>query len=413
MKKIRLLAPILLILTGLTSGITLPATANAIPAYCFTSDMSYNITSGSACSGPVTIPTWVTSIGANSFMNNANITSLTFAARTTQPLSIGYAAFANAVNLRGHLEFPSTTTAIGQYAFYETNLRCYTNLSSVVITTQNLDNTKQVPECGPYTVTYDSGGGTGTLPTQSSVMADETFTVAFDVDTSSSLYSVTQPGYTFLYWSDGLNTYYPNDPYTMSVWNVTLTAIWSEDPPMGPSFYDVYFEANDGNFPSDNSTEKIVSVEGGMDALSSAPTQPTRSGYDFAGWSSDESTVDTAYYVSGNLYLYALWTRIAGGQVTVSSISFATSPAIYQQSNLITAPVGESAVVGWVGFFQNGRSIPKCTKVSVNTSTRIATCSWKPANIGTVSIAAVFTPKSGSYTSSSKKTTSVRVVRRS
>ena len=327
-KSSRSLVSVFLTLFALLGSLTFAAPAQAHPAGpCYFLDIDMKITGNSYCSGALVIPKEVTGIGDNAFQNNLNITSLTFEARTTEPLTIGYSAFANASNLRGHLVFPATTTAVLQYAFYGTNLRCYTNLSTVTITTENLDNTKQVPECGPYTVTYDLGGGSGTAPTQASGETDSTFSVASDTD-------IYNAGYTFVKWHDWVGDWNPTDTYTIGVENVTLTAVWSEN----------------------------------------APT---------------------------------------GGQATISSIAIATTPAVYQQSNLITVTVGETGVTGRVGFFQNGRSIPKCTKVVVNTSSRIATCAWKPANLGSATISAIFTPKSNSYTASAKKTTSVRVSPRS
>ena len=395
---------VFLTLFALLGGLTFAAPAQAISAGpCYDVDPDMNITSGFYCSGDITIAKEVVSIGAEAFKNNTNIYSLTFEERTTEPLSIGYAAFAYAGNLGGHLVFPVTTTFVGQYAFYFTSIRCYTNLSTVTITTENLDNYRQVPECGPYAVTYDLGGGTGTAPTQASGEIDATFIVASDVDISYS-------GYTFSRWNDGSADYYPTDLFTIGAQNVTLTAIWNEDEPSGPIISDLFFDALGGSFPFIDGNPSLIRLQllDGYDFLSTPPSPPTRSGYEFGGWSLDQSTVITELIGPISTTLYALWTiEPVGGQVTVSSIAFATTPAVYQQSNLITVTVGETGVAGWVGFFQNGRSIPKCTKVLVRSL--VATCAWKPANLGSVNIAAIFTPKSLSYTASARKTASVRV----
>ena len=68
-------------------------------------------------------------------------------------------------------------------------------------------------------VTYANGGGTGSVPTQSSLAANSTFIVA----ASSLSYS----GYAFSGWTDGVNTYRPGATYTIGSTNVTLTAVWN------------------------------------------------------------------------------------------------------------------------------------------------------------------------------------------
>ncbi|MGN1240302.1 MAG: InlB B-repeat-containing protein, partial [Paludibacteraceae bacterium] len=74
-----------------------------------------------------------------------------------------------------------------------------------------------------YTVTYDLNGGSGNTPTQASLCAGETFTVA-------SAEGITKAGYTFAGWSDGTNTYAAAETYTMGSADITLTAVWEETP---------------------------------------------------------------------------------------------------------------------------------------------------------------------------------------
>ena len=73
-----------------------------------------------------------------------------------------------------------------------------------------------------YSVTYDLGGGDGTLPTQGPLMQGATFDIA-----SSAGLSWT--GYTFSYWSDGTSHYAPGSRYTMGQSPVSLTAVWSRN----------------------------------------------------------------------------------------------------------------------------------------------------------------------------------------
>jgi outer membrane protein OmpA-like peptidoglycan-associated protein len=74
-----------------------------------------------------------------------------------------------------------------------------------------------------YPVTYLPGGGTGTPPTQASLNAGATFTVA-------SASSLTYTGETFTGWSDGTTVYQPGATYTMPAAPVTLTAQWTPLP---------------------------------------------------------------------------------------------------------------------------------------------------------------------------------------
>ena len=74
-----------------------------------------------------------------------------------------------------------------------------------------------------YTVTYNLNGGSGNTPTQASLCAGETFTVASADD-------ITKTGYTFAGWNDGKNTYAACATYTMGSADIILTAVWEETP---------------------------------------------------------------------------------------------------------------------------------------------------------------------------------------
>jgi len=67
-------------------------------------------------------------------------------------------------------------------------------------------------------VTYDGAGGTGSVPTQTPVAQGSSFSVAAN--------GLTRPGYNFVGWSDGNETYPPGSSYTMGPSPLTLTAVW-------------------------------------------------------------------------------------------------------------------------------------------------------------------------------------------
>lgn len=142
------------------------------------------------------------------------------------------------------------------------------------------------------TVTYALAGGSSTLPTQSAVQDGLTFTVAN---------TPVRFGYTFTGWHDGTNTYSQGDTYTVGSSNVTLTATWSADT------LNVTWDSNGGSSISGTTT-----VTAGI--IASAPTNPTKSGYNFDGWFQEAGLNTEAVFpnfVHGkgeNFTLYAKWT---------------------------------------------------------------------------------------------------------
>jgi uncharacterized repeat protein (TIGR02543 family) len=71
-----------------------------------------------------------------------------------------------------------------------------------------------------YKVTYNLGGGVGTLPSHANVNLTDAFTVSTEVDP-------TWLAHTFAGWSDGTNSYTKIATYTTGSSNITLTAIWT------------------------------------------------------------------------------------------------------------------------------------------------------------------------------------------
>lgn len=72
-----------------------------------------------------------------------------------------------------------------------------------------------------YSVLYSVGIGTGTPPTDDTVRyTGETFVV------QSAATPLVKTGFTFIGWSDGVNTYLPNSTYTVRNSSVSLTAQW-------------------------------------------------------------------------------------------------------------------------------------------------------------------------------------------
>ena len=121
-----------------------------------------------------------------------------------------------------------------------------------------------------HSVTYDANGGSGTVPTQADVEETGTFTVAAGT-------GLSKEHYTFAGWSDGVNTYQPGTTYTMGTVNITLTAHWTANK------YAVTFDGNDADVWT---TEVIDETYGSAYVL--PVNVPTKVGYHFVGWFTEE-----------------------------------------------------------------------------------------------------------------------------
>ena len=108
----------------------------------------------------------------------------------------------------------------------------------------------------------------------------------------------TRAGYTFAGWN-------PAVPATMPLGGAALTAQWTTNQ------YTITFDSAGGS--------AVTSITQAYGTAVSAPTAPTRDGYTFGGWYTDNGTFLNAYTFSTmpavNTTLYAKWT--ARGKVSV------------------------------------------------------------------------------------------------
>ncbi|WDL95644.1 InlB B-repeat-containing protein [Alicyclobacillus sp. ALC3] len=137
-----------------------------------------------------------------------------------------------------------------------------------------------------YTVSFNSNGGT-------SVSSES---VAYD-STATAPANPTKTGYEFQGWYTDSTLQNQFSFTTAITGNITLYAKWT------PQQYAVNFDSNGG------SQVQYELVPYGTDAT--APTNPTKTGYVFAGWYTD-ATLQTAFSfttpITGSLTLYAKWT---------------------------------------------------------------------------------------------------------
>ena len=133
-----------------------------------------------------------------------------------------------------------------------------------------------------YSVTYNLGGASGTLPLQSSLTINQSFPVAA---------TPIRAGYIFNGWNNGSETYTSGSTYVIASSNVTLTAQWAA------ISYAVTFDLGGGvgTLP----TQANGSI-GSTFALPSAGSNPTKLAHTFTGWSDG-----SALYAAGSTYTFS------------------------------------------------------------------------------------------------------------
>ena len=107
----------------------------------------------------------------------------------------------------------------------------------------------------------------------------------------------TKTGYTFAGWFVGTTEY---DFETAVTAPVVLTAKWTINT------YTVTFNANGGSTVANATADYNTAV--------TAPTAPTKAGYEFAGWYADEALTTAWNFTEGKITadttLYAKWTEV-------------------------------------------------------------------------------------------------------
>ena len=146
------------------------------------------------------------------------------------------------------------------------------------------------------TITFDKNdeSATGTMPNQT-----ESTNTALDPE------NFTLTNYTFSGWATeaggGGTTYADGANYNFPVDGAdTLYAQWTA------STYTITYDANDGTLGGGEDTSYTYG-----DAAITAPTDPTRTGYDFDGWFTDDITFASSAFPltpTGDTTVYAKWT---------------------------------------------------------------------------------------------------------
>lgn len=150
-----------------------------------------------------------------------------------------------------------------------------------------------------HTVSYDLNGGTGKDGVS---YAPETVKQGATVTIKDA---PSKSGYTFEGWNDGTTTHQPGAVLTVTS-NITLTAQWHKNSSGGgdgggDTYYILHYESNGGTEYKDERYKKNTVVK--LDKV------PTREGYTFTGWYSDEELIDriTSIKMTGDKTVYAGW----------------------------------------------------------------------------------------------------------
>lgn len=189
-------------------------------------------------------------------------------------------------------------------------------------------------------IIFDSNGGVGEM---SSV------TVKTDEEINLPSVNFSKKGFSFAGWSTSANgsvEFNDGAQYTMGVYSqYTLYAVWSKD------VYNINYVLNGGVNNESNPNSY------GVDSDTIVLLPPTRSGYTFEGWCSDEALTIASFEIpkgsAGELVFYAKWKANTntlhfnsnGGVGTMVDIFVDTDATVYLPDNQFTKP--GYTFVGW------------------------------------------------------------------
>lgn len=190
------------------------------------------------------------------------------------------------------------TFAKGTSAASKTVKATVTNVTTGSVSTATL--TVTVPALAKYTISYNANGGTG-APSSQTKYYGKTLTL--------STTKPTRTGYTFVGWAKSSTAtakdYSAGGSYTTNA-SDTLYAVWSANT------YTITLNANGG---TNGSVTSVTKTYGQSATLPSASNSPTRTNYNFLGWS-ETMNATTATWAAGASYtkaitanttLYAVW----------------------------------------------------------------------------------------------------------
>jgi uncharacterized repeat protein (TIGR02543 family) len=274
------------------------------------------------CSGlkELTLPKILTTIGDFAFYQCPNLSGLSFSEGL---ISIGSVAFSECSGLKT-LSLPASLTSIGDFAFDKcTSLTSITNLNptpqeingnvfdgvnkeNVMLTVSNsaldLYNNAEVWK------EFNSNGGGGGITGGGVLLSVRVNNAAMGsisgmpngfhtIDTLVELTAIPAEGYSFMGWTSGGETLGASNPLTFTLGQDTvITANFIAS-------YTVTFDSKEGS-----SVESQVVAHG--EKVEAPDPSPTRTGYTFEAWCSDEDLTTAWNFdneITSNTTLYAKW----------------------------------------------------------------------------------------------------------
>lgn len=165
-----------------------------------------------------------------------------------------------------------------------------------------------------YYLYFDANGGTGEPSRIIKTAEDKTSTFRITIPSTEP----TRDGYTFRGWSTSSTAssaeYTAGDRVTIDYNDLTLYAVWQENKQTYYAY--LYYNANGGSgAPSTQSDSIYASSASGSKSFTISSTKPTKSGYDFLGWSTSSNASSASYQPGGSISvsygssktLYAVW----------------------------------------------------------------------------------------------------------
>lgn len=229
-----------------------------------------------------------------------------------------------------------------------------------------------------YTITFDAYTGQ---------FADQSTTTTLTTDGSGVLQSLpttpTKSGYNFVGWYTDANAGDLVQVGHAFTSDALLHARWTPDY-SAPVEYEISFYLNDGVNTGVYSTINTTTSYNNYHVLSSLPVQPTRDGYDFAGWFTETSGGTKVELLNTNFYgdcpVYAQWTS-QQAPVTSYTVTFdanggtltgdatMTTDANGNLGSLPTAPSWEGyTFTGWFDAAIGGNEITTGTSFTAHTT---------------------------------------------
>lgn len=214
-----------------------------------------------------------------------------------------------------------------------------------------------------FTLHYDANGGSGAPSDATYSSSSSTYTAQV------SSVKPTKTGHTFLGWSKSSTaataTFQSGANITLSPGTTTLYAVWQEV--KQDWFAYLYYNANGGSgAPSTQSDSINAASPSGSKTFTISSAKPTKSGFDFKGWSESSSASSASYQpgstisvpYNGSKTLYAVWREMGSDavdrgiitngaviQIVVNERSKMIITAARDHGAYMTAISGESWVV--------------------------------------------------------------------